>query len=89
MQEAQEKKQKVEDEAESCQSKLEAAEKLVNGLADEHKRWSANVKILKENTKSIIGDVMLASSFISYIGPFSAKFRSSINLKWIKDLGEF
>jgi len=68
---------------------LDAAEKLVNGLSDEHKRWSANVKLLKQNTKSIIGDVMLASSFISYIGPFSAKFRAQINAKWVTDLTAF
>lgn len=29
---------------------------------------------------------MLASSFISYIGPFSSKFRFNINQKWIKDI---
>lgn len=30
---------------------------------------------MKQNIKSVIGDVLLASEFVSYIGAFSAKLR--------------
>jgi dynein heavy chain, axonemal len=72
---AEEQKRLVEDDAEKCANKLSAAEKLVNGLAGENKRWSENVVILQGNVKSIVGDVLLASEFVSYIGAFSAKLR--------------
>lgn len=42
-------------------NKLSAAEKLVNGLSGENKRWSENVAFLSNNKRSIIGDVLLAS----------------------------
>ena len=72
---AENQKRLVEDDAEKCANKLSAAEKLVNGLAGENKRWSENVVFLQANIKSIIGDVLLASEFVSYIGAFSAKLR--------------
>jgi dynein heavy chain, axonemal len=54
-------KKLVEDDAQKCADKLTAAEKLVNGLAGENKRWSENVVFLQANIKSVIGDVLLAS----------------------------
>lgn len=85
--EAETEKQKVEAQAQTCLNKLEAAEKLVNGLAGENKRWTATVVVLKENTKSIIGDCLLASAFVSYIGAFSSNFRLNLwqNI-WIPDI---
>ena len=72
---AEEQKRIVEQDAQRCADKLSAAEKLVNGLAGENKRWSENVVYLQANIKSIVGDVLLASQFVSYIGAFSAKLR--------------
>ena len=84
---AETQKKIVEDDAEQCQNKLTAAEKLVNGLAGENKRWSENVVFLKANVKSVIGDVLLASEFVSYIGAFSAGLRLSLwKDKWLPDI---
>ena len=75
LEEAEAKKAKVEAEANMCLAKLSSAETLVNGLSGENKRWGENVTKLKNNILSIIGDVLLASSFVSYIGAFTASFR--------------
>lgn len=45
LEEAEREKQKVESDANQCQRKLDSAEKLVNGLADENKRWGINVTV--------------------------------------------
>lgn len=68
-------KEEVEAKADACQAKLTAAEKLVNGLAGENKRWNENVDYLNKNKLCVIGDSLLASSFVSYIAPFSSKIR--------------
>jgi len=47
-------------------------------LAGENKRWTQNVKDLGENILSIIGDALLASEFVSYIGAFSANIRKNL-----------
>ena len=87
LEEAEKEKQRVEADANLCQAKLQAAEKLVVGLAGENKRWGENVVLLKENTLSIIGDVLLASAFVSYIGAFTTKFRAELwEKKWLPDI---
>ena len=87
MAEAEEQKRLVEEDAQNCQNKLTAAEKLVNGLAGENKRWGENVIELKANIRNVIGDVLLASEFVSYIGAFSAKLRVGLWKDiWIPDI---
>ena len=87
LEEAEREKQKVEADANLCQVRLQAAEKLVVGLGGENKRWGENVVILRGNTLSIIGDVLLASAFVSYIGAFTTKFRQELwEKKWLPDI---
>jgi dynein heavy chain len=70
-------------------AKLNAAEKLVNGLAGENKRWKQNVIDLQFNILSVIGDALLASAFVSYIGAFSARLRKELwKVKWLPDITE-
>lgn len=70
-----ETKEKVENEAEMCLKKLELAKRLVGGLGSENTRWNENVAKFKEDIKTVVGDALLASAFVSYIGPFSAHLR--------------
>ena len=67
-------KAKVEAEAASCRSRLELAERLVNGLASENVRWGNEIAALKRNEITLVGDVLLASAFVSYIGGFNAQY---------------
>lgn len=70
-------------------AKLNAAEKLVNGLAGENMRWKQNVKELSEYIKSVIGDALLASAFVSYIGAFSARLRRNLWKDiWLPDIAQ-
>jgi len=62
--------------AENTSKKLVMAERLVGGLSNEKIRWSANIKMMKEKSKILIGDSLVASAFVSYIGCFSATFRT-------------
>ena len=68
-------KERVENEADECLKKLELAKRLVGGLGSENTRWNENVAKFKEDIKTVVGDALLASAFVSYIGPFSAHLR--------------
>jgi dynein heavy chain len=65
-------------ESDRCERKLNMANRLVNALGAELDRWSQSILDLTEDLKVIIGDVLLASSFVSYVGPFNKKFRDTI-----------
>ena len=71
-------KQDAEDEAAACFRKLDLAQRLVNALGSESERWSASIVRLGEELDVVLGDVLLASSFVSYVGPFNKKFRDMI-----------
>lgn len=84
-----EEKERVEAQAAACQEKLSLAERLVNGLADEYKRWTETVKDLKDLQVKLIGNCLLSSAFVGYISPFSMKFRLQLwKDSWTGDIHE-
>ena len=87
LQEAVDKKAAVEAEAQQKQDKLDLAQRLVDGLADENTRWKNNVKLFKIERLSQIGDAVLSAAFVSYIGPFTSKFRNELWAEqWLDDI---
>ena len=75
--------------AEKTQRKADMATRLVNGLADENVRWTEAVKSFDQQEAQYVGDVLVASAFVSYIGAFNAKFRNDlVNVLWIPDMME-
>lgn len=83
-----EKKEKLEKEYAEVTAKLERAQKLVGLLAGEKDRWiniSENLAIKKE---CLIGDALLSSAFVSYLGAFTAQYRATITEDWFKFLNE-
>ncbi|KAJ1516905.1 hypothetical protein HMI54_007793 [Coelomomyces lativittatus] len=77
-------KLKCEEDAKNTQDTIVLANRLVGGLASEKVRWSAAVGKFKEQQKTLAGDVLLASAFISYVGCFSKKYRTElIEEKWL------
>jgi dynein heavy chain len=77
-QEVMDDKERAEAEAAKCASKLDLACRLVNALGSESVRWANSIVELDKSIGLIIGDVLLASAFVSYVGPFNKKFRMEI-----------
>jgi dynein heavy chain len=76
-------------QAEKTQAKADLATRLVNGLSSEGVRWAASIESFGVRQRTLIGDVMLASAFVSYTGAFTADFRSSfVNEKWLPDMAD-
>jgi len=70
-QKAMDEKNKAEAEANRCAKRLDSANRLVNALGSESERWNNAIVQLTQDLEYITGDVLLASSFVSYVGPFS------------------
>ena len=77
----------VEAEAERCNNKLELAKRLVNGLSSENERWAREIDVLRANELTLMGNVLLSSAFVSYIGAFDYQYRNELwRNVWIPDL---
>jgi dynein heavy chain len=76
-------------EAERCSRRLNLAQRLVSALGSEKERWAKSIVMLQNQITLVVGDVLMASSFVSYAGPFNKKFRNlMINeefMKFIRD----
>jgi len=51
--------------AEKCQTQMDLAIRLTTSLASENERWADNVVKLDKDLGLIVGDVLLASAFVS------------------------
>ena len=59
-------------------TKLDLAQRLISALATEGERWAVTVEQMNFNRDLLTGDVLLASAFISYVGPFTKEFREDL-----------
>jgi len=84
---ATEEKSRVKAEAKECSDRLALAERLTKGLFSEQERWADTVDKLRAKEMTIAGDVMLAASFVSYLGVFNTGFLDHLWKEcWLQDL---
>lgn len=77
-------KEELKEKAEHTEKMLDRASKLVSGLAGERVRWEQTVEELEEKLGYLVGDVLIASAFLSYTGPFLSNYRDELVQKqWI------
>ncbi|XP_041843992.1 dynein heavy chain 11, axonemal [Melanotaenia boesemani] len=63
---------------------IELANRLVRGLMSERERWSQAIVQYEQQQKTLCGDVLLTSAFVSYMGYFTSQYRVELfNNVWI------
>ena len=72
-----EKEKKLQQDVDLCVIKLERAQKLIDGLKDEKIRWANEAEDLKEKYRNNIGDMILSSGIIAYLGVFTGVYRQN------------
>jgi len=76
-------------EADATALTISLANRLVGGLASEKVRWGEAVTRFKEQEKTLPGDVLLVSAFLSYTGCFSKRYREVLfTQKWLPYLSQ-
>lgn len=69
-------KNRLQDNIDLCSQKLIRAEQLINGLSGEKNRWSQAAKELQAALDNAIGDILLASGVVAYLGSFTVDYRN-------------
>ncbi|ETN24826.1 hypothetical protein PPTG_01014 [Phytophthora nicotianae INRA-310] len=64
--------------------RMELARRLANALGSESERWAHELEQLRVSADMLVCDVLIAASFVSYVGAFTKPFRDLlINDKWL------
>ncbi|CAF0865917.1 unnamed protein product [Didymodactylos carnosus] len=79
-------KQTLLAEADACRRKMHNASALIDGLSGERVRWTEASKNFEAQINRLIGDVLLATGFLSYTGPFNQEFRTILLKQWKTDM---
>uniref|UniRef100_A0A672LPL1 Dynein, axonemal, heavy chain 5 like n=1 Tax=Sinocyclocheilus grahami TaxID=75366 RepID=A0A672LPL1_SINGR len=83
---AMKEKQDLLDDAEACKKKMSNAVALIDGLGGEKIRWTESSAQFARQIKDLVGDVLLATGFLSYAGPFNQEYRSLLMQQWKKEM---
>ncbi|KAM4028219.1 dynein axonemal heavy chain 5-like [Anomaloglossus baeobatrachus] len=79
-------KQMLLDDAEACRRKMVNATALIEGLGGEKIRWTESSKNFQNQIIRLVGDVLLATGFLSYSGPFNQEYRALLLQLWKKEM---
>jgi dynein heavy chain len=83
-------RERLEMAVRNCTIKLKRANRLLEGLGGEQHRWSSTIASLSDGYESIVGDVLVSSGTIAYLGAFTSAYRTRMTSDWrakLKELG--
>ncbi|GAW80997.1 dynein heavy chain [Plasmodium gonderi] len=73
-------------EEKKLKTKLELSIRLIDALSSEQISWSNQYETLKKKKKTILTDILLSSTFVTFCGGFTKKYRNKIMTKCVETL---
>eukprot|EP00798_Chlamydomonas_sp_ICE-L_P018914 gene18912-25473_t len=67
---------------ELAQQKVSQAQRVLTVVRKEVDRWALNAEIQQARHKQVLGEALLASGYIAYLGPMPGSLRTQIELTW-------
>jgi len=72
----------LQNEVALCEVKLVRANTLIDSLGGERERWSKTITELNVIYDNIVGDVLVSSGSIAYLGAFTSAYRNALVSEW-------
>jgi dynein heavy chain len=85
---AEQEQKSLEEQSQQCIDRKHHAVELLSRLSDEEERWSGAATDLEAAHGHIVGNTLLASGFVTYLGFFNNRFRGLIVDGWMAALME-
>eukprot|EP00761_Pharyngomonas_kirbyi_P012437 gb/GECH01012464.1/.p1 GENE.gb/GECH01012464.1/~~gb/GECH01012464.1/.p1 ORF type:complete len:4713 (+),score=1227.40 gb/GECH01012464.1/:1-14139(+) len=80
----------IKSDMEKVKSKVERSTSLLQSLSEERGRWEFQSTNFETQMSTVVGDVLLSSAFLAYIGFFDEHFRHRVILpKWQDQLNSW
>ena len=87
--EAEEKKKKLQKDKDLCAKKLKRAESLLTKLKGENESWIHLLAVNEKASEHLVGDVLISSGIIAYLGVFTQSYRYECIDNWVEMLTKF
>mmetsp|Transcript_30720 Transcript_30720/g.59916 ORF Transcript_30720/g.59916 Transcript_30720/m.59916 type:complete len:4305 (+) Transcript_30720:116-13030(+) len=77
------KKETLANEVKECSDRLKRAEQLLGGLSGEKDRWLEKATQLGKDYENVVGNILVSSGVVAYLGVFTSELRESCINSWI------
>ena len=79
---AKQEKEDLEAKVNKCKIQLSRAEKLITELGGEKESWKKKATDFRVDSKTIVGDCILSSGIVAYLGAFPILYRDDTIKAW-------
>lgn len=83
------KEKALADQYEDAEKKCNRAVSLIDKLSDEEVAWADSLEVNKKKMTCIVGDIIIASGVIAYLGVFSEEYRVEAIENWVSLMKSF
>lgn len=81
--EAKAREKALSDQYDDSEKKCNRAVSLIDKLSDEEVSWAQSLEVNRAKMTCIVGDIIIASGIIAYLGVFSEEYRAEAIENWI------
>jgi dynein heavy chain len=86
---AKKREQELTDNFDDAERKCSRAKSLIEKLANEEVNWEISLKQNKADKLNLVGDIIVSSGVIAYLGVFSFQYRDEAIASWSKMMRDF
>ena len=81
-------KEQLDPVIKQIEDRFSRASQLIEGLSGESSRWKDGISHYNKQLEMMLGNCLLASASISFLGPFTSAFRRDLKSLWTEKLKE-